>query len=438
MSYDKDKMVSELNSLADKINSVSKTKGKKTIPEMTQALEGVTKPEGKIAITDTEIKDVSSYAQAQVVDDNLIAENIKKDISILGVTGTLESGSEEDSDKQWLEKTLTGEYSNDNITKIGFGAFSYQDELTKVTLNNVGNMGNNSCGNMFRSCAKLKEVNLPNFNIGVMNSISSDMFNACPELEKINLPSLQHGLNYMFYNLPKLKVLNLPELIDTREGYVFCQLGIKKIELPKFYYNNYSNTFQSCNKLITLILGSAEAQRLWIFQNNFIYSCGMLKNLVIKQKSIPRMDKSNSISLSGRFTGTKGQYNLFSKKDGAIYIDDDYLEGAKTATNWSAYADYMKPLSEYVDEEPSPIITLNATYSIYDKGVQVSLNGTDYVNLSSTINNIDEEQIYIANNSTTIATIKVGTTNGGSDLGTLAQGESINLTFTDDTTIYLS
>lgn len=45
---------------------------------------------GKKEITGTAEVDVTAYATAQVVDANLIAGNIKKDVTILGVTGTLE------------------------------------------------------------------------------------------------------------------------------------------------------------------------------------------------------------------------------------------------------------------------------------------------------------------------------------------------------------
>lgn len=46
---------------------------------------------GKVEITGTAEVDVTQYASAQVVDANLIAENIKKDVTILGVTGTYEA-----------------------------------------------------------------------------------------------------------------------------------------------------------------------------------------------------------------------------------------------------------------------------------------------------------------------------------------------------------
>ena len=49
-------------------------------------------PTGKISISGTAEVDCSAYATAQVVDEDLVAENIKKDVNILGVVGTYEGG----------------------------------------------------------------------------------------------------------------------------------------------------------------------------------------------------------------------------------------------------------------------------------------------------------------------------------------------------------
>ena len=55
------------------------------------AHSGIT-PTGTINITDTALTDVAQYRNAQVSSETLIAENIKKDVEILGVTGTFEGG----------------------------------------------------------------------------------------------------------------------------------------------------------------------------------------------------------------------------------------------------------------------------------------------------------------------------------------------------------
>lgn len=49
-------------------------------------------PSGQKTITSTDEIDVTNFATAQVVDSNLVASNIKKNVSILGITGTLEEG----------------------------------------------------------------------------------------------------------------------------------------------------------------------------------------------------------------------------------------------------------------------------------------------------------------------------------------------------------
>lgn len=51
----------------------------------------VPEPTGNIEITSTASVNVAAYATAQVVDANLIAENIKKDVTILGITGSYEA-----------------------------------------------------------------------------------------------------------------------------------------------------------------------------------------------------------------------------------------------------------------------------------------------------------------------------------------------------------
>ena len=54
---------------------------------VTGILDGGITPSGKIEITNTEEINVTNYETAQVVDSNLIAENIKEGVSILGKVG---------------------------------------------------------------------------------------------------------------------------------------------------------------------------------------------------------------------------------------------------------------------------------------------------------------------------------------------------------------
>ena len=50
-------------------------------------------PSGTKYITNTNVQDVKNYAYAEIEDANLVANNIKKDVTILGVTGSFEGES---------------------------------------------------------------------------------------------------------------------------------------------------------------------------------------------------------------------------------------------------------------------------------------------------------------------------------------------------------
>ena len=69
-------------------------------------------PTGKKTINSTAETDVVSYATAQVVDANLVAENIKDDVTILGVEGTYAGGT---SDFTTAEVTLVNSPEMESI-----------------------------------------------------------------------------------------------------------------------------------------------------------------------------------------------------------------------------------------------------------------------------------------------------------------------------------
>lgn len=69
-------------------------------------LPGGATPTGKKTIDTTAEVDVASYATAQVVDENLTAANIKKDVEVLGITGEYEGGGGGGS-SDFSEATIT-------------------------------------------------------------------------------------------------------------------------------------------------------------------------------------------------------------------------------------------------------------------------------------------------------------------------------------------
>lgn len=86
--------IEKMNLLADAINEKTGSTTQKDLDELKNAVDGIVLPSGKVNITSTEEVDVSAYATAQVVDANLVAGNILKNIPILGVMGTAKTADD--------------------------------------------------------------------------------------------------------------------------------------------------------------------------------------------------------------------------------------------------------------------------------------------------------------------------------------------------------
>ena len=84
---------STLSAIGDAIRAKEGTTEKYRPDTMAQKItDDLVKPSGTIQIKSAQQVDVRSYQYAKVTDANLTAENIKKDVTILGITGTHEGG----------------------------------------------------------------------------------------------------------------------------------------------------------------------------------------------------------------------------------------------------------------------------------------------------------------------------------------------------------
>ena len=112
---------------------------------------------------------------------------------------------------------------------------------------------------------------------------------------------------------------------------------------------NMSYMFHYCRRL-----QSIDFTHMKITSTNdsyyFAYCCFSLTKLIIRNMDTIPLLSSNAFTSCYHFYGTTNStYNPEGLKDGRIYVPDELVDSYKSATNWSAYADIIVPLSTLVE-----------------------------------------------------------------------------------------
>ena len=222
-------------------------------------------------------------------------------------------------------------YQCENLTSIP------QLDTSKVT----------NMSSMFYYCTRLTTI--PQIDTSKVTNMDS-MFCHCQNLTTI--PQLDTSkvtnMPYMFlhcYNLTSIPLLDTSNVTNMQSMFNMCSNLTSIPQLDTSKVTDMSYMFYSCSKLekidITKLAGT-EA---------FALCCYSLKILIIHtMDTIPSLI-SNAFTHCYHFYGTTNEtYNPEGLKDGAIYVPDDKVDALKVATNWSTFADIIKPLSEYVEE----------------------------------------------------------------------------------------
>lgn len=186
-----------------------------------------------------------------------------------------------------------------NVTSVGAQCFVEADGLIYVGFPNLTNL----TGGLFFNCNNLETVELsPNTKI-----IPATCFNAC-------------------YKLKNLNIWNNLEEIETN-GCRVC--GFENVHLPKVKKLG-AGAFELCGNLKTVKMDVLEE-----IGSNVFNSCATLETVVITTDTVP-LATGNPFPNCPLLT--------------SIYVSDNLVDSYKSATNWSTYADVIKPLSEYVEE----------------------------------------------------------------------------------------
>lgn len=204
-----------------------------------------------------------------------------------------------------VQATISGDYVSDKVTSVREYAFYKCNDISSISLPNCTDIGIGS----FSTCKNLESVDLPICT----NIKGNSAFRDATKLKTVNIPNVTTITDgTRTFHATKLEEINLPNLnsIGTSTLRMFANCDyLKKLDLRKLGGTTISSyTFYSDDSLKTLILGGNELNPL---------------------------ENVNAFENSAMRYGT-----------GYIYVPDNLVDTYKTATNWIAFADNIKPMSE--------------------------------------------------------------------------------------------
>ena len=115
------------------------------------------------------------------------------------------------------------EYENQDLTNIGNNFLLNSNEIKRIVLPNVKEIGDNLC-----SSGRIEELNIYN-----LERIGNNCFNSC-DIAELNMPKLREVGHHCFAHLNKLKKIDMPSL-ERIGNRVFESLGsgLQEINFPK-------------------------------------------------------------------------------------------------------------------------------------------------------------------------------------------------------------
>lgn len=201
---------------------------------------------------------------------------------------------------------------------------------------------------MFSDCSALTSLDLSSFDTSKVTNMQN-IFYSCYNLKYLNISSFDtskvRSFLYFFYNCRGLTSLDLRNF-DTTGAYNMSFMfngcnNLKSLDLSSFNTSKVTSMtgmFGSCNSLTRLDLSNFDTTNVTNMSSMF-NNCSNLTALIINNPKLFELKATNCFNNSSIEKGT-----------GYVYVPDDMVDTYKAATNWSVYADQIKPISELPEE----------------------------------------------------------------------------------------
>lgn len=236
---------------------------------------------------------------------------------------------------------------------IGDGAFQACAALSHANFLSVTTIGTES----FRNCRSLISLNAP-----LLSYIGENAFYGCKSLVAVDFPSvttieraafricgLTHAIfplvtsiaESLFHSSASLSTVSFPSATSVGLYAFGVCTNLTSVDLPKVTSITGGNSssvgaFYSCTSLARLDLPSVTS-----IGGNTFNTCSALTTLILRNET--EVCTLSGINVFGSTPIASGT--------GYIYVPDALVDDYKAATNWSTYADQIRPLSELPEEE---------------------------------------------------------------------------------------
>ena len=348
-------------------------------------------PSGVLSVTENGTYNVEAFARAEVM---------------------ISSDEDNNAENSIIERTISGEYVNNEVTSIGNYAFAYCSSLTTVSFPQVSLISDHafySCSNLktvsfpqvssisgyaFYSCSSLTTVDFPQAScisnsafaycknlttvsfpqanyIGnnafaycsslttasfpQVSSIGNYAFSSCINLTRVNFPQVSSIGYYAFGNCKNLTTVSFPQAsYISGNAFTFCS-GLTTVNFPQVSYIGNS-AFASCRSLTTAIFYHSSTTQVQFLTYTF-GSCYHLLSLYLLASTVYGLTTSSTVfpstPISNYTTSTGGVY-------GSIFVPQSLYDTYISSTNWVFYSSRFVGLTdeqvEYVKEHGTHII----------------------------------------------------------------------------------
>lgn len=189
----------------------------------------------KVTLDGNTLMDLSSVTvtEADLINNNIAHDN-KGDV-IVGEGKTSQ-------EVEVLSHTVSGEYTNSNVTYVGGRAFNADTGLTSISFPKVASTGTYT----FNGCTNLVSASFPN-----LETMGNYNFNGCTKLKNTYFPKVKTIGNYAFYNNTALTSISFPEVTTIGEHAFHNCSALVSASFPKLTIIPEQG-FNNCKKLKTL------------------------------------------------------------------------------------------------------------------------------------------------------------------------------------------